>query len=302
MAGLASPTPSNNLYFQNLPPDMTEETLTQILAAVGFTVAQAKVLPNNTPAGMGTCVALLRFESTQEAQTVLENFNGVSLPGFEKPLEIRFAGKPPVTAAQPAALPFGALGALGGYGKSPMAAMLGQQVASSPYGRLPSVPGNTGNAVRKPSSSDNLYIKGLPPTSDESFVGQLFGQYGTVRATKVLRRNPGDACHALVRFSSVEEAVMVKSQLDGGVLEGFSTPLEIGFAIEKTLANLGGPARGMPAAGGYGGSDGTGPFDDETERMLDEWVKAKRTRDFATADSIRAVLRAQGIDPDTVRR
>lgn len=273
---------------------MTEETLSQIFAAVGYTVVQAKVLPNN--AEPGTCVALVRFETTQAAQTVLENFNGVSLPGFEKPLEIRYAGKPPAAAAQPAALPFGALG---GYGKSPMAASLGQQVASQPYGSFPSVPGN---GVKKPTSSDNLYIKGLPPTSDEAFVSQLFGQYGTVRATKVLRRNPGEACHALVRFSSVEEALVVKSQLDGGVLEGFSTPLEIGFAIEKTLANLGGPARGMPAAGGCGGSDGTGPFDDETERMLDEWVKAKRTRDFTTADSIRAVLRAQGIDPDTIRR
>merc|ERR1711972_1024301 len=34
---------------------------------------------------------------------------------------------------------------------------------------------------------------------------------------------------------------------------------------------------------------------------LDEWLAAKRSKDFATADAIRDELRATGIDPDTVR-
>jgi len=39
----------------------------------------------------------------------------------------------------------------------------------------------------------------------------------------------------------------------------------------------------------------------EVENRLDLWVTAKRNKDFTTADAIRSELRAQGIDPDTVR-
>merc|ERR1719401_2551902 len=38
-----------------------------------------------------------------------------------------------------------------------------------------------------------------------------------------------------------------------------------------------------------------------TEQQLDQWVAAKRQKDFATADALREELRAKGIDPDTVR-
>uniref|UniRef100_A0A7S4UV66 Uncharacterized protein n=1 Tax=Alexandrium monilatum TaxID=311494 RepID=A0A7S4UV66_9DINO len=38
-----------------------------------------------------------------------------------------------------------------------------------------------------------------------------------------------------------------------------------------------------------------------TEAQLDRWVQAKRDKDFASADAIRAELRAQGIEPDLVR-
>lgn len=42
-------------------------------------------------------------------------------------------------------------------------------------------------------------------------------------------------------------------------------------------------------------------YDDITESQLDQWVAAKRGKDFTTADSLRAELRAKGIDPDAVR-
>eukprot|EP00930_Biecheleria_cincta_P043689 TRINITY_DN29981_c0_g2_i1.p1 TRINITY_DN29981_c0_g2~~TRINITY_DN29981_c0_g2_i1.p1 ORF type:complete len:472 (+),score=105.63 TRINITY_DN29981_c0_g2_i1:41-1456(+) len=42
-------------------------------------------------------------------------------------------------------------------------------------------------------------------------------------------------------------------------------------------------------------------FDPATDEKLDQWVAAKREKNFALADSIRAELRAIGVDPDTVR-
>eukprot|EP00930_Biecheleria_cincta_P087640 TRINITY_DN7686_c0_g1_i1.p1 TRINITY_DN7686_c0_g1~~TRINITY_DN7686_c0_g1_i1.p1 ORF type:complete len:382 (+),score=77.33 TRINITY_DN7686_c0_g1_i1:48-1148(+) len=316
-------TPSDNLYLQNLPLDMTEDTITQIFGAVGYRVVQCKVMPPRQPGGT-TCVAMVRFASLDEAKFVLESFNGTQLPGFEKPLHISYAGKAgaasgfapgsgpaALAAALAAAVAGGCGGAAGfgaaggaagfgaaggpfgiGYGKAPVASMMSQQVAMQPY-MAPKI------EPKVPGQSDNLYIKGLPAAADESFVKQLFDQYGTVRTCKVLKKNEGDPRHALVRFSSVEEATTIINTLNGGMLEGFTTPLEITYAVEKTLANLGGPNSigGMGSMGG--GCGGTG--DPNVEQMLDEWVKAKRMRDFATADSIRAVLRSQGVDPDHAR-
>eukprot|EP00930_Biecheleria_cincta_P094513 TRINITY_DN8567_c0_g1_i1.p1 TRINITY_DN8567_c0_g1~~TRINITY_DN8567_c0_g1_i1.p1 ORF type:complete len:490 (+),score=93.10 TRINITY_DN8567_c0_g1_i1:88-1557(+) len=292
--------PCDNLYMQNLPNDMTEETISQIFSAVGYKVVQAKVMPPKQP-GANTCVATVRFASADDAKFVLENFNGAQLPGFAKPLQISYANKsgaasmyaqgsgPSAFAAALAAAISGGnsnagsfnMPGAGGYGKAPVQkAMFGMQGAMQPY------------ASNKPvGASDNLYIKGLPGNSDESFVKALFEQYGTVRTCKVLKKGEGEPCHALVRFSSVEEAQNIISTLNGGMLEGFTSALEITFAIEKSLANLG---MGAVPAGGSTGSP-------EIDQMLDEWVKAKRMRDFTTADSIRGVLRAQGIDPDTVR-
>ena len=44
-----------------------------------------------------------------------------------------------------------------------------------------------------------------------------------------------------------------------------------------------------------------GVYDDETNGMLDEWVQAKRAKDFVTSDRIREALRARNVDPETVR-
>jgi len=56
------------------------------------------------------------------------------------------------------------------------------------------------------------------------------------------------------------------------------------------------PGRGFEAMGGASWSGTPGQ-----EALLDEWVEAKRAKDFDKADSIREQLRAQGVDPDTVR-
>lgn len=69
---------------------------------------------------------------------------------------------------------------------------------------------------------------------------------------------------------------------------------------------------GGGGAGAWGGGgDGWGaskpqttlaePYDPSIEAMLDEWVEAKRAKDFASADSIRDLLRAQGVEPAEAR-
>jgi len=303
----------DNLYFQNLPGDMTSETLSSIFSAIGYTVTQAKVMPPTKP-GVSTSAAMVRFASSAEAKFVLDNFNGTSLPGFEKPLSISYATKPGGASSYPQgsgpAAMAAALAAMmggGGYGKAPvekpdaMAAALATMMGGGGYGKAPvEKPAMLGMPYAKTEASNNLYVKGLPGTSDEAFVEQLFNQYGTVQTVKVLKKGEGPTCHALVRFATDEEAATIISTLNGGMLEGFTTALEISYAASKSAMANSGMGSMMGPMGGNAGFGG-GSDDLTTQQMLDEWVRCKRTRDYATADTLRAQLRAQGVDPDTER-
>jgi len=67
---------------------------------------------------------------------------------------------------------------------------------------------------------------------------------------------------------------------------------------QKSYGAVGG---GSSRASPYGGS-AAGAFDSATEQQLDEWLVAKQSKDFSTADAIRTELRAQGIEPDKHRK
>jgi len=266
---------------------MNADTISQIFGAIGYTVVQAKISPPTRP-GVDTCAATVQFQSADEAQSVMQTFNGTTLPGFSKPLNISYAnqggsgggGAAALAAGLAAAMMASGGGGKGGYGKAP-AAKFGMQGGMAPY-------------APKKSDPDNLYIKGLPGTADEAFVEQVFNQYGTVRQVKILRKGDGPNCHAMVRFASAEDAATVMSTLNGGMLEGFNQALEISPVVYKQDKSFG-------MMGLMGGGGGVGSYDPETEAMLDEWVKAKRTRDYNTADAIKATLKAQGINPDDAR-
>jgi len=171
----------------------------------------------------------------------------------------------------------------------------------------------------------NIYINDLPAEMDEDTLKALFGAYGTVTWGKVFQGKGKPSSSGIIEFSSVEEAKWVVENVSGNIPEGLSAPVTITFKKAKAagggkgfgkdfgkagllgalLGKMGGGGnRWSPygGGGGKGGGKGTGQtFDADTEAMLDQWVQAKRSRDFTTADSLREVLRAQGIDPDTVR-
>jgi len=277
----------DSLSFQNLPGDMNSETISQIFGAIGYRVVKANIAPPKF--GQTTTTATVQFASANDAKFVQENFNGANIPGFSLPLNISFAGggyasgsgAAAMAAALAAMLGGGGGGGGGGYGKAP---------ATKPAWGMGG--GGMTPYDSEPQQSDNLYIKGLPGTADEAFVEQIFNQYGTVTNCRVLKKGDGPNCHAMVRFSSVEEAANIISTLNGGMLEGFSSALEISYAVSKSQQ----ATQGMAMMAASGGPDGP-----TTEQMLDEWVKAKRMRDYAGADALRATLRAQGVDPDTER-
>lgn len=258
MAAVDGPA-SDKLCIQNLPPDITEETISQIFAAVGYTVAESQILRGT---GQSTCEAMVRFASLAMAQLVRTNFDGTLLPGFEKPLQIRYASSALAVPEQPfpqlPGLPVGGFNKQAAAGKS-WPALPG---ATSPYGK-PEVP-----------KSDNLYIKGLPPITDEAFVRELFGQYAVVTQCKVMKRNPGEHCHALVRFGSLDDAVMIKSQLNGGVLEGTTDKLIINFASNKKGQDQLVEAKGASPLG-KGGKNPFAGADPGMMKMLNQFMAAE---------------------------
>jgi len=74
--------------------------------------------------------------------------------------------------------------------------------------------------------SDNLYICGLPAEFDDNSVSQFFGAIGNVIQCKSFGNG-----YALVRFSSMEEAMTVKMSLNGQMPIGCTKPMVISFAV-----------------------------------------------------------------------
>jgi len=216
--------PSDNLYVSELPPETTEETL-RVMFGPGVT--QCKVLPSKIP---GSCrVALVRFSSVKEATTVREILNGAIPPDFSKPVRIRFCGKLD--------------GKGGSLGKGSSSGMHRFEPYSIPSAALyqetqlmnAAAFGSSQTTDRKEAPpSDNLYITGLPLGLDNETLKAMFSQYGVVVQCKVLDPRPdATSSHALVRFSTVDEAVVVKQALSGYIMQGLSEPLLINYAIQK---------------------------------------------------------------------
>merc|ERR1719499_1965803 len=115
---------SDNLYITDLPPNMDEDTLRTIFSSYGV-VVQCKVLQSKTP-GTGKCAGLVRVQSAEEAQWIVENLNGNIPQGLTSAIQVRFADSPESKAQK-----WGAGG--GGYGKA-ATGNGGKGKWSSPYG------------------------------------------------------------------------------------------------------------------------------------------------------------------------
>jgi len=225
MDARAEAPPSDNLYVSELPAETTEETLRKMF---GPGVTQCRVLPSRTPGS--SCVALVRFSSVEEATIVRETLHGAIPPGFSMPVGIRFAGK------------------LDGKGGVVSKGSSSGKHRSEPYSTPPGATWNQETPLMNPGAcgssqiverkeaapSDNLYITGLPLGLDNDTLKAIFSQYGVVVQCKVLDPRPdATASHALVRFSTVDEAVVVKKALSGYIMQGLAEPLIIEYAIQK---------------------------------------------------------------------
>lgn len=97
--------------------------------------------------------------------------------------------------------------------------------------------------MEQPSPSDNLYFTDLPVGLDNDTLRELMAQYGTVSRCKVIEKPGAASVHALVQYSSFEEAAYVLQNLNGQIINGLTQPCQVRYAN---------------APGGKGGGDGGG--------------------------------------------
>mmetsp|Transcript_66573 Transcript_66573/g.192226 ORF Transcript_66573/g.192226 Transcript_66573/m.192226 type:complete len:418 (-) Transcript_66573:102-1355(-) len=86
-----SNTPSDNVFIGDLPEALSQEELSSIFSAYG-TVVQCRMIPAKVP-GTKAC-GLVRYQSVEEAQWVVDNLNMNIAEGLEEPIVVRFANGP----------------------------------------------------------------------------------------------------------------------------------------------------------------------------------------------------------------
>lgn len=100
-----------------------------------------------------------------------------------------------------------------------------------------------GLAAAPPST--NIFVAGLPQGIDDNRLREVFSAYGEVVWCKVLREGRDGRVPGLVEFSNLEHATWVVANVNGGIPQGLSDPVDVKFKDEKSGFSGGG-------GGGYG--------------------------------------------------
>mmetsp|Transcript_67631 Transcript_67631/g.188722 ORF Transcript_67631/g.188722 Transcript_67631/m.188722 type:complete len:262 (-) Transcript_67631:70-855(-) len=226
----AAGTPSDNVFFTELPRDIDEPTIRSIFGAYGA-VSQCKVLPPNNPQQLGA--ALVRFTSAEDAAWVVENLNGNIPQGLETPVQARFAnsqsqgkggknqpggelakGSHPFLS-KPAPLMSKAVGKGEKGGKSRATTCDIKSVVDGleKAGALPGV---------KISPDENcLYIRGLPANTTDVHLYRIFNCFGPIpcRGVKAMV-GPDGSCTGIgfVDFNRTQDANTAVMTLNGTTL------------------------------------------------------------------------------------
>lgn len=119
------------------------------------------------------------------------------------------------------------------YFESQYNAIKQKSTATKVIGAVPSPTGGLGATAGvsvTDDPSDNIFIGGLPLTSTEDFIRQVFNAYGAVMSCKVLPANGRPDLAALVRMADVEQAKWLVDNVNNNIPVGLTTPVSVRFA------------------------------------------------------------------------
>jgi RNA recognition motif-containing protein len=219
---IAAPTavPSNsNIWAGNLPANIKDEDILTLFGACG-TIASYKVLRNK--AGRESEVAaMVAFSTPSQAALAIQQLDRQLISGCEKPLIVKFA-TPKVSGAS----------------------VVPPSVSVMPYTY-------TSQQSSLPVPSDNVWVGNLPCNFTVADLNTLFGLYGTVLQSTILKKRDADTVSAgMVRFAAPAQAVTAVTALHGFSVDPAGPPLEVRFASSgKRQHESQGPAHVMSPHG-----------------------------------------------------
>lgn len=237
--------PSNNTYISGLPLGTEKESVTALFTSVGATVVQCRIQPPRADSTDAHC--LCRFSTVEEAMQIVQNFNGQTLAGHDKPLMIRFANKP--NKGVDKGMGKGCYGAAEGGWQGQGGGM--SATMGGPYGAVGG------------DDLSTLYVMGLPADSTDDMIREFFADFGTCLQAKLLKANDhaGGKRAACIQYDSVETAKKVMAQLDNQTLQGMAEPIRVKLwnkgGGKGSLDGKGG-CKGNQMMGGKGGKGGNG--------------------------------------------
>eukprot|EP00427_Karlodinium_veneficum_P023774 CAMPEP_0169117516 /NCGR_PEP_ID=MMETSP1015-20121227/30505_1 /TAXON_ID=342587 /ORGANISM="Karlodinium micrum, Strain CCMP2283" /LENGTH=395 /DNA_ID=CAMNT_0009180215 /DNA_START=26 /DNA_END=1213 /DNA_ORIENTATION=- len=233
--------PSDNIYVDGLPADIDENFVRDLFSMYG-SVASCKAMPGKRTGQKGA--ALVRFESVEHAEWVVNSLNGKIPEGLDDYVAVRFANQSKGSSSKPVVVPSGAP-----YGGAPHSQNGWSR--SSPYpGPAVAPPAggrSSGGSDSHHPPGDNIYVDGLPADVDDAMVKEIFSTYGTVVSCKAMHgKVEGQRGAALVRWATVEEAEWVVNNLNGKIPDGLVDEVAVRFAKPNRSGSSTAPPSGGP--------------------------------------------------------
>ena len=147
-----------------------------------------------------------------------------------------------------------------------------------------------------------VFLGGLSFDTREDDIHTDFGKFGELESVSLPESEPGKhKGFAFVTYAKAEDAQDACDKHHQKQYMG----REISARIVVPRDEGGGGRGGGSGGGGYGGGGGYDrnlpELSAEMNDKLEEWVAAKRRRDFETSDRIREEMKDQGVNPEQYR-
>jgi len=186
------------LFVASLPPHVNETFLQTLFSSYG-TVTEVYILRN--PDGIPKGSAFVKFANLQQAQQAIAVLNGFLLPGFSRPLIVRFANSV-------------------NYPSSSTTTTLFPQYFQNRYN------------LNANDNTTKLFVGGLPLNVTEQHIMGIFYPFGTITDIFIMRKPDGTGKGAaFVKFSTREEAeAAIKNIHNIVTVPGSFRPLTVKFA------------------------------------------------------------------------
>lgn len=257
-----SAPPSDNVWVGDLPATLSKDECEAIFQAYG-SVAQCRVMPPKQPGQKAS--ALVRFNSVDQAQWIVENLNGNLVHGLTEPIVARFAnspgsyGKDGKDGGKGGCLayrsePYGGKGAGGGCSWGKDGGVGNGHLVSKGHGKALALGSFASlyGAVKKAGllgagttpQECQVYIKNLPSDTTDADLYKLFSPFGAIAPSgcKAMTNDDG-TCKG---FGFVDFVEPLAASTATATLNGFTTP----------EGNIVGVSIKMPSKKGKGKGEG----------------------------------------------